>query len=66
MQNNVQPSKPVNVKLQLHSLTVSVDDFIILASHKDIPESEEDWEICSTNIKIEGNTVSFSAEHFTM
>ncbi|CAG2200674.1 unnamed protein product [Mytilus edulis] len=66
MQNNVQPSKPVNVKLQLHSLTESVDDFIILASHKDIPESEEDWEICSTNIKIEGNTVSFSAEHFTI
>lgn len=65
MQNNVQPSKPVNMKLQLHSLTVSVDDFIIIASHKDIPESEKDWEICSTNIRIEGNTVSFSAEHFT-
>ncbi|VDI40458.1 Hypothetical predicted protein [Mytilus galloprovincialis] len=66
MQNNDQPSKPVNVKFQLHSLTVSVDDFIILASHKDIPASEEDWEICSTNIKIEGNTISFSAEHFTI
>ncbi|XP_076108147.1 uncharacterized protein LOC143076304 isoform X2 [Mytilus galloprovincialis] len=65
MQNNVQPSKPVNMKLQLHSLTVSVDDFIIIASHNDVPESEKDWEICSTNIKIEGNTVSFSAEHFT-
>ncbi|CAG2200680.1 unnamed protein product [Mytilus edulis] len=65
MQNNIQPSKPVNMKLQLHSLTESVDDFIIIASHKDVPESEKDWEICSTNIKIEGNTVSFSAEHFT-
>ncbi|XP_071179132.1 uncharacterized protein [Mytilus edulis] len=65
MQNNVQPSKPVNMKLQLHPLTVSVDDFIILASHKDIPESEKDWEVCPTNINIEGNTVSFSAEHFT-
>ncbi|XP_052075065.1 uncharacterized protein LOC127712592 isoform X2 [Mytilus californianus] len=65
MQNNVQPSKPVNMKLPLHSLVVSADDFIIIASHTDIPEAEKDWEICSTNIKIEGNIVSFSAEHFT-
>ncbi|VDI34211.1 Hypothetical predicted protein, partial [Mytilus galloprovincialis] len=65
MQNNVQPSKPVNMKLPLHSLTVSADDLIIIASHKDIPETEKDWEICSTNINIEGNTVSFAAEHFT-
>ncbi|CAC5424472.1 unnamed protein product [Mytilus coruscus] len=65
MQNNVQPSKPVNMKLPLHSKVVSADDFIIIASHKDIPETEKDWEICSTNIEIEGNTVSFSAEHFT-
>ncbi|VDI62610.1 Hypothetical predicted protein [Mytilus galloprovincialis] len=65
MQNNVQPSKPVNVKLPLHSQTVSVDDLMIIASHKDIPETEKDWEICPTNIKVEGNMIPFSAEHFT-
>ncbi|VDI62753.1 Hypothetical predicted protein [Mytilus galloprovincialis] len=65
MQTKIQPAKPVNVKLPLHSLTVSVDDLIIIASHKDIPETEKDWEICPTNVKIEGNMISFSAEHFT-
>ncbi|XP_071177592.1 uncharacterized protein [Mytilus edulis] len=65
MQNKTQPVKPVNVKLPLHSLTVVVDDLIIIASHKDIPETEKDWEICPTNIKIEGNMISFSAAHFT-
>lgn len=65
MQNKAQPDKPVNVKLPLHSLTVPVDDCILIASHKDIPETVNDWEICSTNITIEGNMVSFCAEHFT-
>ncbi|CAG2213541.1 PSMD10 [Mytilus edulis] len=65
MQNKTQPAKPVNVKLPLHSLTVAVDDLIIIASHKDIPETEKDWEICPTNIKIEGNMILFSTEHFT-
>ncbi|XP_052073568.1 uncharacterized protein LOC127711528 isoform X2 [Mytilus californianus] len=65
MQNKAQPNKPINVKLPLHSLAASVDDFVIIASHKDIPETENDWEICPTHIKIEGNIVSFFAEHFT-
>ncbi|VDH89985.1 Hypothetical predicted protein [Mytilus galloprovincialis] len=65
MHNNVQPEKPVTVKLPLHSPTVDVDDLIIIASHNDIPQTGNDWEICSTNIEIEGNIVSFCAEHFT-
>lgn len=65
MQNNIKPKKPVNIKLPLHSSLTQTEDLLIISSDKDIPETEDDWDICSTNIDIQGNIVSFNAEHFT-
>lgn len=65
MQSNIKPKKPVNIKLPLHSSIIQPDDLLIISSDKDIPETEDDWEICSTNVNIQGNTVTFDAEHFT-
>ncbi|CAG2254173.1 unnamed protein product [Mytilus edulis] len=65
MQNNIKPKKPVNIKLPLHSSLTQSEDLLIISSDKDIPETEDDWDICSTNIDIQGNIVSFNAEHFT-